>query len=506
MKHFASASLVLLLAGAIAEAQSRDRVYSRPQLPAQAALDRLNLKMAWLAYVPADGQRDRVFAAQVLADQLLVLMRSGQLTALDPETGTRQWSVQVGHPYWISQAPGHNRKSIFVFSGPRLYSLDRKTGGLEWEMETKYFPAAPVGADDRNIYLAVGTGLLSVFELPRPPKPDTDLSAADAAKMPEAQTSPERAPVASGSRAGDENAAAVAGVLSHLGKKRFVQEAPVGPAHLWDYGVNGRLEQTPILAENFLVLADTQGSFVSMTKNLHEIQYQFRAETGISAPLNQHGTTAYIASREYNVFALDVIGGNILWRFTADRPILRQPAVTDEDVYVAPERGGLYRIDRMMGTEVWRNRTAERFVACNKAFVYALDPAGRLLVLDRARGTLLAAFDVRDFVVPVVNETTDRIYLAGNNGLFVCLHDRNYRKPMRVRTIEETKPAPDEQKNAKPGAVDRGENKKPDKEPLEKKIDKQDEKKPEPAEKKDEKKEGTKPADKTDEKKPEKEK
>jgi outer membrane protein assembly factor BamB len=490
MRHLLGACVVWLVAGGTVEAQSRDRIYSTPQLPSPAALDRLNLKMAWRAYIPAGGQRDRIFSVQFLENQMLVLMRSGQLTALDPETGTLQWNLQVGLPYWITRAPGHNNQSIFVYSGPRLYALDRKTGGVEWELEPKYFPSASPAADDRNIYLAGGIGQLSVYELPQPPKKDVDVPTAEAAKKQEPESAPVRGTNAGAGRAGGEDAAAVGGVLASVGKKRLVQEAAIQPTHLWDYEMQGRLEQTPILAENFLVLGDTRGTFISLTKTFHEIQYSFRTEAGISAPLNQHGTTAYIASREYNVFALDVVGGHILWRFTADRPILRRPAVTDEDVFVAPERGGLYRINRMTGAEIWRNRDAERFLASNRAFVYALDPSGRVLVLDRGRGILLSAYDARDFVVPVVNEFTDRVYLASNDGLVICLHDRKYSKPFRVRTFEEKNP-PTEKKDEKPPDDVKGEKTKPEKAPLYKK---------------DENKEDKKPVDKTDEKKPEKEK
>ncbi|HEV3204287.1 MAG TPA: PQQ-binding-like beta-propeller repeat protein [Gemmataceae bacterium] len=487
MKHFLGAWVVWLVAGVTVEAQSRDRVYSRPQLPSQAVLNRLNLKMAWRAYVPTGGQRDRIFSVQFLENQMLVLMRSGQLTALDPETGTLQWNLQVGLPYWISQAPGYNNQSIFVYSGARLYSLNRKTGGVEWDLEPKYFPSAPPAADDRNIYLAGGTGQLSIYEIPKPPQKGLDVRAST---RQDPESSPVYGPNAGGGRAGGEDAATVGGVLSSVGKKRLVQEAAIQPTHLWDYEMQGRLEQTPLLAENFLVLGDTRGTFISLTKTFHEIQYSFRTEAGISAPLNQHGTTAYIASREYNVFALDVVGGQILWRFTADRPILRRPAVTDEDVFVAPERGGLYRINRMTGAEIWRNQEAERYVASNKAFVYALDPSGRVLVLDRGRGTLLSALDARDFVVPVANEFTDRVYLASNDGLVICLHDSSYTKAMRVRTFEERKPQV-EKKDEKLPDEDKGEKKKPEKGPLDKKDDKKEDKKP---------------ADNKDEKKPDKEK
>ena len=44
-------------------------------------------------------------------------------------------------------------------------------------------------------------------------------------------------------------------------------------------------------------------------------------------------------------------------------------------------------------------------------------------------------------MTPVSNELTDRIYLASNDGLLLCLHDRDYAKPVRVKNVQEKKPA-----------------------------------------------------------------
>src|SRR5262249_8233302 len=80
------------------------------------------------------------------------------------------------------------------------------------------------------------------------------------------------------------------------------------------------------------------------------------------------------------------------------------------------------------------------FLAVNSKVVYATDRSRRLLMLDRARGTQLNSLDTRDFVVPIANELTDRIYLAANNGLFMCLHDRDNTKPQHNRKVERQEP------------------------------------------------------------------
>ena len=73
-------------------------------------------------------------------------------------------------------------------------------------------------------------------------------------------------------------------------------------------------------------------------------------------------------------------------------------------------------------------------MASNKKFVYATDRHGRLLVLDRETGNRLGALEeARDFVVPITNEFTDRIYLSSNDGLVISMHDRHNSKPLLMK-------------------------------------------------------------------------
>ena len=121
------------------------------------------------------------------------------------------------------------------------------------------------------------------------------------------------------------------------------------------------------------------------------------AFTDLGTPLE----FAYVASRDFNVYAVDTLKGRLIWKMTGGAPIHRKPEVTDEDVYVAADREGLSRINRLSGDQVWRNREADQFLACNKKFVYATDRKGQLLVLDKVRGTTLSGYDTRDFVSTV---------------------------------------------------------------------------------------------------------
>jgi hypothetical protein len=88
-----------------------------------------------------------------------------------------------------------------------------------------------------------------------------------------------------------------------------------------------------------------------------------------------------------------------------------------------PIGGGLYGA----------NPTADRFLAASDRFVYALDGVGRLIVIDRRRGVTRGWMEKTDLRVPIVNQVSDRIHLAANDGTIVCMHDRELLKPLRHR-------------------------------------------------------------------------
>ncbi len=404
---------VLLLKGAAA--QDYSRVYTEPVMPAEKALDRLNLKLGWRTYVPTESSRDGIYSIHLLGDQLIVQKRSGMVVSLNAETGVTQWRTGVGVPYRVTTPLGHNSRSIFAISGIRLFALDRATGAVQWQFTLPHAAAAAPAADDDRVYLPLSNRRLYVYELPLLPPPPGVLKDA-----------PATSPTATNAR---------------------VYATPEQLAHepirfLGDIEVGAFLEQPPLITTDRVIAADTLGEIVGFPKGQSNEAFRFSSGKPISAPLAQYGHMVYAATNDFDVYAIDTTNGVLEWRMTADRLISRKPSVTDNDVYLAPFQGGLYRVERKTGLEVWRNAHADRFLAHNRLFTYALDRFGGMLVLDRARGTELSCLYVGDFVVPVANDQTDRIYLAANNGLIICLHDRDYSKPLRLRAEEAGKPAP----------------------------------------------------------------
>jgi outer membrane protein assembly factor BamB len=469
-------AMLVLIPGALGQ---ESRAYTRPAVPSREALDRLHLKMAWRALIPVGDLRDGIFSVQMIDDQVVVQTREGFVASLNASNGTTTWRRQVGNRGRMSHQIGWNRDTLFVPRGRVLHAVSRRNGEEQWSFEMEGLIAATPGADDVNVYVSTGIGKMQVYELPKKKKVDEPVVKKEPVVEERVDRSTER-----GYNSYGKNLTSISGYTIRATAPRKTMPEP---QYLWEYKTSARLEQAPILTDELLVLASNDGSFFVTSKHYRHVPYEFKTNKGLAAPLGHYALKnddgqiedfVYVAAQDNNLYSVDVNRGQLVWRFTGAAPIRQQPAVTDEDVYMVAENSGLYRIKRVTGQLVWRNTKADRFLSINKKFVYATDRSGRLLVLDRERGVERGSYDTSGFKVPVLNERTDRIFLANDNGLLICLYDRDYPTPLVTKTIPERK-APE-----KPAAEEK---------PVEKK----------PAEKKegDGEKKGDKKEDKKDDKK-----
>jgi outer membrane protein assembly factor BamB len=458
------AVVTLLLGGGAVRAQD-PRIYSEPPVPPREALERLNLRMAWRTYLPTDRRRDGIFSLRVInrphgdGQQVLVQLRSGAVVLLDAETGATEWRSRVGTPYLVNHPPGFNANYVFVVNGLELFALDRATGRPTWEFSLPQAAAASPAADEERVYLPVGGDKLNAYDIPRALPPGTGGARKIEAPPTPTVTVPEPAGERRPASALGVSGQSVRGIgaVSSIGQSvRSVgaltsaaeasrQFGPSGlqPYLLWDMGMESRTDITPLVTNDFLLVGSEGGSFYVMEKLGGKQVYRLHLGPPVTAQMARHGETAYIASEDFSVTAVDIVTGRVYWRFATGGPNRRKPVVTDTDVFVANPRSGLYRLDRLTGSALWRNPQAKRFLAVNRKFVYASDPSGRLLVLDGTRGTELATFaPAFDFVVPAPNDLTDRLFLVSNDGLVVCLHDRDYVRPWYLVASEGQAPPP----------------------------------------------------------------
>lgn len=427
MRTIACIGLAAAVATAVLAAD-RNMVYTAPAIPQREALERLNLKLAWYGFVHNEGRRDGLLSVQLAGRQLLVQTRSGLVTAMDAENGRTLWRTRVGLTYSSALPLGFNRKTVFVVNGTDLYALDRETGSQQWQFSLSGGVSAAPVAGEYQVYISYGNTRLSAYLLPRSDQLNEATTLSDVSRYVQSE---------------DAAAGSLPGTFSAL------------PVQTWEAVTRDRLEFAPLLGPSGILVTAPEGEVAAWQKFPKEASgkaiemYRFKLadETVLAAP-GHYENMAYVGSQDTNVYAVDIDRGAVVWRYTSGGPVRRTPIATEKDVYVVSDRQGMARIDRATGAPLWRlprggvyargNAEADRFLAANPKFVYATDPSGRLLILDRATGVKLTTYEgTRDYNVSLSNGDNDRIYLAANNGLIVCLHDREYEKPFRHTRGEE---------------------------------------------------------------------
>jgi outer membrane protein assembly factor BamB len=458
MRYFAPILAAALLISASASAQDPTKLYSQPSVPDTETLERLNLKQEWRAFIPMDGRRDSVFSMQSAGDLILVQTRSGLICAIEPETGRFRWQKRVGQAYRVYVRLGFNSRSVYAVNDQSIYVLDRETGDVRWQSELpNSLTAAPV-ADELQIFLSERGGTLTAYSLPKKSQNVVAKEAAPSRRDADKTASPvdrPASPVAGGVRVSTSIGAMASatgrtsGTLVSIGTKASALEAArlatastFQPTRDWSDNSGLRIEVPPLQTPDTVFLVGTGGRIAAFSKGAEGgVRYnKVLADDLVLVPPGQYKDEAYVASRDTSLYAIIIPTGAVKWRFTAGSAVTRRPAVTDQDVYVSVEQGGLRRLNRADGSQIWQNREADRFVAMNSKIVYATDSAGRLLLLDRARGTQIGILNARDFPVPIINDYTDRVYLGSNDGMLICLHDRDHPKPHVNKQIEVDKP------------------------------------------------------------------
>ncbi len=254
----------------------------------------------------------------------------------------------------------------------------------------------------------------------------------------------------------------------------------VKPKERWEFGLTTRVRFSPLLTPTRTWIVSDTKSMIALGKADRKVEVDGSLWERVAARPAQAGVIAYVPLSDGSLLAVDLEGGNrvsglnIVWRTNVGGVLNHTPVITDDSVYASGDHSGVVRIDRATGREIWRtDRQADRLLAVNQDFAYVRDRMGKLLVYDargnkvvtttrqvapgvveksvsvdpiEARGGVqpLTGLDLPEFNIPVINSVSDRLFLAADNGLIVCLRDasRKYEAPVRMAPAVLSDPAP----------------------------------------------------------------
>ena len=391
---------------ALAQRQTTDKV-----LPTQQQLSQFGLERAWWGQATLNPSRDKVRHVTIDEDIVYVQATSGTTTAFNSETGERLWATQLGRFDQPSFPAVSNEDLALVIVGSTMYGVDKQTGRTIWTLVLPGQPSTGPSVDENQVYVGTLDGSVYAFSLKK--------------------------------------------IRQLYREQRLPQWSH--EALVWRYKAGKEVTSPPIVTGRVVNFASRDGSLYSVGAADRKLLYQLQTDAPIVAPLARSGKVQYMASEDNTFYALNVDNGRVLWDFTSGLPIRRAPFVIANDLYITPDRGGMYCLNAASGVQRWWQPSLVRFLAVAGESMFASDEDGNLIKVSRANGAITGAFPLRVFTVRVSNDRTDRLYLATESGLIIAMRQQGETLPVFHKcpdrlpilplvepeqpTVEEAKPA-----------------------------------------------------------------
>ncbi len=363
-------------------------------MPGRASLERLGLERQFFVVVPL-VETERLLKISRTESLLFAQTSYAKLHTFDAETGRRLWSAELGERSGFARGVASNSWAVFVTNANMLFALDRGTGRTLWKTNLGTIPTSTPACDESHVYVGMTDGIVVTFQLKK-----TDSK-------------------------GNESIRDV-------------------PYPLWNWHAGGAISTRPLPTEKVMAFGGGDGkAYVVMT---NEPTVVFRVATGgpIGEGLGGYGTrTLLIPSADYVLYAFDIITADALWTFPSGAPIVQEPMVADQDVYVINTAGSLSNVNPTNGVPRWTISTqGGRLASVSEKKIYLRSYNLDLFVVDRATGRMVidpsethlrAGLNLRDFDYDIVNRFNDRLAFATASGLVVSLRETAQVVPRLLR-------------------------------------------------------------------------
>ena len=193
------------------------------------------------------------------------------------------------------------------------------------------------------------------------------------------------------------------------------------------FQVSAKNESTinSVLADEEMVVFSTDaGNLIALAPDAPRKLWQFDAVQGISGPVIRDGRSLYFASKDTNVYRIDVVDTtavSLVWKFQAEALLDRAPRVTPNAVYQYALDRGLSAIDKTSGRTLWSLPEGLDLLADTAGRAYVMTKFKTLAVMDNVTGRKLYWVNLAPVAYHATNQLDRKIYVAGADGRIACL-------------------------------------------------------------------------------------
>ncbi|TFG44713.1 MAG: hypothetical protein E4H40_09110, partial [Candidatus Brocadiia bacterium] len=188
---------------------------------------------------------------------------------------------------------------------------------------------------------------------------------------------------------------------------------------------------TSIITEDELVIFSTVAGDVICTKILikdnvrsgsHVKLWSFKAADSVIGPMVKKGDKIIFASKDTNVYCLDINRkGELLWKYQTAAILDKAPNVKNDIVYQYVCGKGLIALDVNSGKLLWELKGGLSLLSESGAKSYVITDSGKLAVISKKEQKLIYSANLSGVTLHAVNVGDSKIYIGDKTGRVMCL-------------------------------------------------------------------------------------
>ncbi len=183
---------------------------------------------------------------------------------------------------------------------------------------------------------------------------------------------------------------------------------------------------TSIIAHDISVIFGTDaGNVICIAPDKPIKLWQFDAAGGIAGPIIRDGTSLFFASKDTNVYRVDMVGlplrRQLIWKYQTAGVLEKEPRVTQQVVYQNVPAKGVTAIDKQSGQFMWSVPGGVDLLAEANGRAYVITKNRQLVIMDNLNTKKLYSVNFAEVTRHTANTTDSKIYIADERGRIACL-------------------------------------------------------------------------------------
>jgi len=190
----------------------------------------------------------------------------------------------------------------------------------------------------------------------------------------------------------------------------------------WQVDVGSPVLASPVLFDGPRLLTTTQaGRIFSSHASDKQFDWTFRTGGPILGDPVVDGESVYVSSMDRGLYRLDANSGWKIWHARFPSPLPEGPLVAGQTVFQFCSGEGLSAVDADTGAKRWR-KPEGRTLAAHLGDHDVLFTADRaLLIVDHEKGDTMGRVECADAFAAVANSKSNAAYLLSSDGRILCV-------------------------------------------------------------------------------------